>query len=125
MFAGHTQITRKRLGKDVFAVVLVGEVDLYKAPELSVELGRVIDAGAREVVIDLIDTTFVDSTALGVLLEARNELVSRGGRLVLANENQTVRRALEVTRLEEIFDSAPSERRDVSPPLSARRPARS
>ena len=106
MFAHHAELTSRHLAKDVFALVLAGEIDLNDAPRMSVELTRLMDAGARKLVVDLVDATFIDSTALGVLLEARTKIASRGGRLVLVIGRGTVRRVLELTGLHDVFDVA-------------------
>ena len=58
------------LGKDASSVVVTGEVDLSTAPELKELLTGVIDGGARFVLVDLSDATFIDSTTLGVLMGA-------------------------------------------------------
>ena len=56
-----------------------GEIDLFTAPELRQVLGDCIDAGRLQIVVDLTETTFVDSTALGVLLGGFKRLRSRDG----------------------------------------------
>ena len=53
------------------AVVAVrGEIDLFTAPELKSALSEAIESGHTRIVVDLTDTTFLDSTALGVLIRA-------------------------------------------------------
>src|SRR5258708_34719477 len=68
------------IGADEFVVGLTGDIDLYTAPELKSELNRLIDAGARRVVVDLTAATFIDSTTLGVLLGALKRFRPSGGR---------------------------------------------
>ena len=45
-----------------------GEVDLYTAPEFKQQLLEVIAKGAKDVIVDFSNTTFIDSTTLGVLV---------------------------------------------------------
>ena len=59
-------------------MLLGGELDLYNADEVRTVLADAVDAGTSRIVIDLAEVDFVDSTALGVLLEAR--LAARRGR---------------------------------------------
>jgi anti-anti-sigma factor len=82
----------------VTIVRLGGELDLYNAGEIRTALGTVIAAGPDRVVVEMSQVEFIDSTALGVLIEARSTL-GRGG-LALAALQIATRRALEVSGLD-------------------------
>ena len=58
-------------------VHLVGELDLYTAPEVRTVLLELATEQPERLVIDLSEVDFVDSTALGVLIEARTTLANR------------------------------------------------
>ena len=58
-------------------VRLVGELDLYNAPEMRTALLEVCAEQPERLVVDLGEVDFVDSTALGVLIEARTKLENR------------------------------------------------
>jgi len=96
-------VRSEALGEGIFVVSLAGEHDLYTAPKVQEELRSVLAAGARTIVVDLTETTFVDSTMLHVLLSARNELRNRG-RLLLVTNDATVRRVFEITGIDRFFD---------------------
>jgi anti-sigma B factor antagonist len=81
-----------------------GELDLYTCPEFKEELLRVISNGARHVVVDLTATTFVDSTALGVLLRGVERLRAQDGRLAVVCPDSTILRVFEVTGLHRILE---------------------
>ncbi len=68
------------LGGGVARVRVVGEVDLSTAPDLKRALNDVISWGARGVLVDLSDATFIDSTTLGVLMGAVKRLRPSGRR---------------------------------------------
>jgi anti-sigma B factor antagonist len=102
-------IRRERSGEDIFVVSLAGEHDLYTAPKVQEALRGVIAAGARTIVVDLTETTFLDSTMLHALLSARNELRD-GGRLLLVTNDETVKRAFEIAGIDRFFDFYPSRR---------------
>jgi anti-anti-sigma factor len=92
----------------VSVVVLRGELDLAAAPVLR---ARVDEATAgRALVIDLADTTFIDSAVLKELLRASAELARHDTRLVLASVAPPVRRLLELTRTSDLFDIADDRR---------------
>jgi anti-anti-sigma factor len=81
---------------------LAGELDLYNAEEVR---GALLDACAGEpnlLVVDLEGVTFIDSTALGVLIEARSRMADRSG-FRLAAPGLETRRALEVSGLDRHF----------------------
>jgi anti-sigma B factor antagonist len=77
-------------------VVVGGELDLNAAPELKAALGAAIDRGATTVVVDMDEVTFIDSTAIGVLLAARERLRQSGGALELVCVEPNVLRVLEI-----------------------------
>ena len=93
----RTELTRPRDGLAV--VTIVGEVDLYTAPKFHEVLLRGIDDGARQIVVDLSAVTFIDSTALGVLVHGAKRLGPDGGALHLVCGPGGVRRILEITGL--------------------------
>jgi anti-sigma B factor antagonist len=89
----------------VSVVVLRGELDLAAAPVLRARVDEA--ASARALVIDLGETTFIDSAVLKELLRARAELAANDVRLVLAAVPPPVRRLLDLTRTSELFEDAP------------------
>jgi anti-sigma B factor antagonist len=84
-------------------VTLAGEIDLYTCPEFKQELLRVIADGASLVVIDLTATTFIDSTALGVIIRGVERLKLKDGRLVVVCADPNIVKIFEVTGLNRIF----------------------
>lgn len=81
---------------------LAGELDLYNAEEVR---GALLEACADEpkvLVVDLEEVRFIDSTALGVLIEARSRMADRSG-FRLAAPGLETRRALEVSGLDRHF----------------------
>jgi anti-sigma B factor antagonist len=87
-------------------IVLGGELDLYNADDIRSALAGVIGDAPRCVVVDMADVEFIDSTALGVLIEARSHLGEN--RLRLAAPQLGTKRTLEVTGLDRqlpVYDS--------------------
>jgi anti-anti-sigma factor len=79
-------------------VRLGGELDLYNADEIRAALTSAIEAGTERIVVDMSEVEFVDSTALGVLIEARSK-IGRDGLLLAAPQAET-RRTLQVSGLD-------------------------
>jgi anti-sigma B factor antagonist len=82
-------------------VRLAGEIDLHNAAEVGAALEQIASQQPTRVVVDLAEVGFVDSTALGALIQARKQLGN--GNLVLAAPGPAVRRALEVAGLIDHF----------------------
>ena len=98
-------VTLARRDPPAAVVALVGEHDAYSAERLESELTALLDEGQR-IVVDLRDTTFIDSTTLSVLLGARlhAEQSSLGFALLLPDRHYTqVHRILELTGLGRTF----------------------
>ena len=87
---------------DAVLVSLAGELDLYNAEEMRGALLEACETGPEVLVVDLEEVRFIDSTALGVLIEARKTMADRGG-LRLAAPGLETRRALEVSGLDRVF----------------------
>jgi anti-sigma B factor antagonist len=96
-------ISTEQVGPEAAVIVLTGEVDLYTCPEFKEDLLRVIGDGAKLVAVDLTPTTFIDSTALGVLLRGVERLRQKGGRLTVICVDPNMTKIFEVTGLDRIF----------------------
>ena len=83
-------------------VSLAGELDLYNAHEVRDALLEICAESPDRLVVDLSAVRFIDSTALGVLIEARTKLANRRGFLLAAPGLET-RRALEISGLDRHF----------------------
>jgi anti-sigma B factor antagonist len=97
-------IKTDQLSGDVYVISLSGEVDLYTAPEFKQQLLEVIGNGGKEVVVDFTDTTFIDSTTLGVLVGGVKRLRPNGGRLSLVCSDRNITKIFEITGLNKVFD---------------------
>jgi len=85
--------------EDVHVVSPTGEVDVLTAPQLGRRLLSLFDEGKTRVVVDLSAVTFMDSTGIGVLIDALRRLTSRSGSLVLVCPTERILRPFEVTGL--------------------------
>ena len=85
-----------------------GEIDLFTAPDLKQVLTDTIEGGAHRVVLDLSEVSFLDSTALGVLIGAVKRLRSRGGALAIVNTDASIAKTFQITGLDQIFTIVPT-----------------
>ncbi len=79
-----------------------GELDAYTAPELDTAISET-DSSPTPVVLDLGGVTFIDSSALQVLVAHFQRLSESDRRLELRSPSAAVTRLLDVTGLTEHF----------------------
>jgi anti-sigma B factor antagonist len=96
-------LTNEPLDDDRHVVAVSGEIDLFTAPELKAAITDALDAGRTRIVVDLSNTQFLDSTALGVLIGAVKRLRSRDGALTIVNVDRNIAKTFEITGLDQIF----------------------
>jgi anti-sigma B factor antagonist len=97
------EIKTERLDDNSYVIALAGEVDLYTAPEFKQQLLDVIGQGAKDVVVDFSDTTFIDSTTLGVLVGGVKRLRTNEGQLSLVCNDRNITKIFEITGLDRVF----------------------
>ena len=97
------EIKTDQLDDSSYVIALAGEVDLYTAPEFKQQLLDVIEKGAKHVVVDFTDTTFIDSTTLGVLVGGIKRLRSNDGQLSLVCSDRNITKIFEITGLDRVF----------------------
>lgn len=96
-------VTEHAIDAERHVLTVHGEIDLFTAPELKQVLAECIEAGRVRIIVDLTETTFLDSTALGVLIGAVKRLRSRDGALALVNVDENISKTFEITGLDQIF----------------------
>lgn len=90
-------------GRSTVVLAPSGELDLAASASLRAALVDACDAGLL-VVVDLADVSFVDSTALGVLVGAARRLQADGCRLTVRGASSRVHAVLAMTGLDRLFD---------------------
>ena len=81
---------------------LSGELDLANAASLETELDRVLGDGGGEIVVDLEELSFIDSTALGVLIAAQRRMHD-DARLAIVCTHPQVLNVFEITGIDTAF----------------------
>jgi anti-sigma B factor antagonist len=97
------QINDEAVDDETHVIELGGEVDLYTAPEFKERMVQVIEEGKKQVVVDLSNATFIDSTTLGVLVGGVKRLRPAGGTLSLVCSDQNIVKIFEITGLDRVF----------------------
>jgi anti-sigma B factor antagonist len=93
-------------GEDLAVVVIGGEIDYAVSPQLREHINARIRDGARSIVLDLAAVTFIDSTAIGVLVGTvmrLHELGEGALAVVCGSENERVRRIFEIAGIDSLI----------------------
>ncbi|AEV87055.1 anti-sigma F factor antagonist [Actinoplanes sp. SE50] len=93
-----------RDGRACTVVKVGGEMDMATSPQLDDFLQQVTDGGAVQVVLDLGDVSFLDSSGVGVVMVWFKELDGRGGRLCVAAVQDIVAFVLRVAVVDQVLD---------------------
>ena len=107
-------IKTEELGDGGYVISLAGEVDLYTAPEFKQQLLEVIGQGGKQVIVDFSNTTFIDSTTLGVLVGGVKRLRTNDGQLSLVCSDRNITKIFEITGLDRVFTIYPTRDEAVS-----------
>ncbi len=76
-----------------------GDIDVALVPELRGALEGLVKSGVKNIVVDLADVTYADSSALGLLVWLDGRLRDLHGRIVLSGANRDITRILEISGL--------------------------
>lgn len=89
---------------------LAGSLTVMVAPDLRVALMDLIESQKPKVLaLNLKDVDFVDSSALGVFVEARRQMIAGDGTVAFTNVNHEVRGLMRIMKLDAVFDFADDE----------------
>jgi anti-sigma B factor antagonist len=83
----------------VAVVAVAGEVDMSTGSRLREAVADQLAAGHRRLLLDLTGVTFLDSTALGILVGTRKKAAESGGEMRVACADPRMLRLLTVTGL--------------------------
>jgi len=87
---------------------LAGSLDIATSPSLRAALMEAADGDKHEIIVDLTQLEFLDSTGLGALIGAHKRAAEHGGSLRLVAQEGQILRLLRITGLLEVFEVYPS-----------------
>ncbi|KAE8764937.1 STAS domain-containing protein [Georgenia thermotolerans] len=98
--------TQQRDG--VAVVACTGRLNMVTSPHLRGELRSTVEAGTSRVVVDLSETSFIDSSGLGALIGGLKEARQAGGDLRIAGPGQQILTVLRLTNLDKVLRPYPT-----------------
>ena len=90
-------------------LTLNGQLETFSLPTLSKKLEQIIDEGGRRVCMNFCGVSFINSTALGYLVEASKKLKDLGGELVFSEPSRFFADTVRTLELHLLFDIFPTD----------------
>src|SRR5436305_6901751 len=84
-------------------VPLEGEIDLHISPRVTTTLNAAVKAKPRNLVIDMGNVSYIDSSGLAVLIEAMQKVEKYGGKFAIAGLQENVKPIFEIAGLGPVF----------------------
>lgn len=84
-------------------VTLRGEIDVYTAPRLREAITELVDDDATNIVLDMQQVDFLDSTGLGVLVGGLKRAKTKDGTLAIVATQQKILKIFDITGLNKVF----------------------
>jgi anti-sigma B factor antagonist len=107
---GRTPSKMQTATRQVGDITIVDEAGRITSGEGNLMLQEIvrelIEKGNNQIILDLHDVEYVDSSGLGELVEAYTTVCNEGGQLALLNPSKRVNDLLQLTRLAKVFDIA-------------------
>ena len=94
--------------RDVLILTADGDLDSHVSSVFTEDLQRVIDSGARKLVIDCSRLGYVSSIGIASLIRLYKKIVERGGQVMLVGVKGPLARLLDITRLNQVFQIHPT-----------------
>ena len=89
-------------------VPLEGEIDLNEVPQVASRLAPLIAQRQPCIHLDLSQVSYVDSSGLAAFIDAMQRVQAYGGEFALISLRSSVRRILEIARLDQVFTILPA-----------------
>jgi anti-sigma B factor antagonist len=91
---------------DAIVLIEVKEerLDAHNSSELKSQMLNLFEEGKKDMVVDLGEVRFVDSSGLGALVSGFKNASARNGNLKLCNLQPQVQSMFELTRLHRVFE---------------------
>jgi anti-sigma B factor antagonist len=92
------------ISEHAYLIALAGDFDLHSGPEFERRVLEALGRGASELLIDLSEVSFIDSTTIGILMRTRKRLAPLGGRVLVVTSDRNILRLFEITALDRMFE---------------------
>lgn len=102
----------KELGDALNEIKINGEIDIYTAGSFKESVENAIDDGNKQIILDLSELSYIDSTGIGVLIELRKEGAEKNSTIVLKKPRKNIMKLFTLTGINQIFTITEGEKND-------------
>lgn len=92
-----------KIEDDIQTVKLVGDLDVYSEEDFKEFIEEKIDAN-KELIFDLQDLDYLDSTGLGMFMLIYNKQKENGKSVKIINTKENIKKLFKITDLSDLFD---------------------
>ena len=100
---GHFDRREESLDEGKMVMKLGGELDMFVSPGIAARFHELAEDGTRDVVVDLSDARFIDTTVLETFVAAQKELQDHKHSLAVVADRPYTRRTFELTGLNDVL----------------------
>lgn len=98
------QLTNYAIIDNYLCIKMPKEVDHHGAAHIREEADRLLlDEKVRNIVFDFEDTTFMDSSGIGIIIGRYRKISSLGGRVYAINADDRIRRILSTSGMSSVI----------------------
>ena len=98
---------------DIIIIDLEGELDLFSAPLFMKEVKKAMEQGSIHFIVQLAKTTYVDSSGLGSLIQARKEAKSKDGDVAICCISPETQHIFELSKMNVFFNVFDTEKQTI------------
>lgn len=80
-----------------------GEIDIYTAAQFKENIYRIVDKSEKDIIVDLAELNYIDSTGLGILVGALKKARLNGGNIRIENTKDNIKKLFAITGLDKLF----------------------
>ena len=97
----NLSLSTRKHGADVVVVELEGRITLGRdSSQIETNVVRLLDEGARKIVIDMSKVDYIDSTGIGKIAYSFGKITQAGGKMRVAGARGLVLDLFRITRLD-------------------------
>ncbi|MGE5613490.1 MAG: STAS domain-containing protein [Bacillota bacterium] len=89
--------------EDNTKVSVCGEVDIYTARQFKEKLYNIVDKSEKDIIVDLGQLNYIDSTGLGIFVGALKKARLNGRNIRIENTKDNIKKLFTITGLDKLF----------------------
>lgn len=96
-------IQSKERDDNILVLKLEGEIDIYSSSDVKDSIINSIDSGVKNIIIDLENVSYIDSSGIGAFISSLAAIKKIGGKMCFIQVSESVKKVFELTRLTNFF----------------------